>query len=72
MRTKKAEPHSKRANTIGLKIVIAKTQFPRKNTRMSDSVMFDKKHLEDKEEFPYFGTKVTTTGDFDNEINIRI
>ena len=43
-----------------------------KNTRVNDPVMIDGKHLEDVEKFTYFGTKVTTTGDCDKEINARI
>ena len=34
--------------------------------------MIDGKHLEDVEDFTYLGTKVTTTGDYDQEINTRI
>ena len=62
----------KTANTIGLKFNTKKTQVLRKNTRVNDTVMIDGRHLEDVEEFTYFDTKVTTTGDCDQEINTRI
>ena len=34
--------------------------------------MIGGKHLEDVEEFTYFGTNVTTTGDWEQEINTMI
>ena len=68
----KVEHLSKPANSIGLKVNTKKTQVLRKNTRVNDPVMIDKKHLEDIEEFTYLGTNVTTTCDCDQEVNTRI
>ena len=68
----KIERHSKSVIAIGLKFNTEMTQVLRKNTRVIDTVMIGGKHLEDVEKFAYSGTKVTTTGDCDQEINTRI
>ena len=68
----KAEHLGKTAKTIGLKDNTRKIQVLRKNARVNDPVMIDGKHLEDVEEFTYFGTNVTPTSDCDQETNIRI
>ena len=68
----KVDHLSQTSNTIGLNVNTMKAQVLRKNTRVNDPVIIVGKHLEDVEEFTYFGTKVTTTGDFDKEINTRI
>ena len=39
---------------------------------MIDPVMIDGKHLENVEEFSYFGTRVTTTGDCNQGFNTKI
>ena len=65
----KAEHLSKTASTIGHKVNTKKTNVLRKNTRVKDPVMIDGKHIEDLEEFTYFGTNMTTTGDCDQETN---
>ena len=67
-----AERLSKIANTIGLKVNTKKTQVLRKNTRVNDPVMINGTYLQDADDFTYFSTKVTTSGDCDQEINIRI
>ena len=69
---KKAEHLIKTANAIGIKVNTKKTQVLRKNTSMNGPVMIDGKHLEDIEEFTYFGTKVTPTSNCDQEVNIGI
>ena len=68
----KAECLSKTANTIGLNVNTKNTQVVKKKTRVNDPVMIDGKHLDDVEKSTYLGTKVTTTGDCDQEINTRI
>ena len=72
MPNKKAERLSKTASTIVLKVNAKQTQILEKNTGVNDPVMICGKHLEDVEEFTYLGSKVTTTGDCDKEINTRI
>ena len=44
----------------------------RKNTRVNDPVLIDRKHQEDVKEFTYLGTNMKMTGDCHQEINIRI
>ena len=68
----KAERLCKTANTIDLKGNKKKIQVLKKNTRVNDPVLINGKHLEDVEEFPFFGTKVATTGDCDKKITTRI
>ena len=68
----KAERLSKTVFTIDLKVNTKNTHVLRKNSRVNEPLMIDGKHLEDVEEFIYFGTKVTTTGDCDQEGNTRV
>ena len=63
---------SKTAKTIGINVNARKFKLLRKNTRVCDSVMIDRKYSEDAEEFTYLGINVTTTGDCRREINSRI
>ena len=68
----KSERLSKLANTLNLKVNTNKTQVLRKNTRVNDPVMIDRRHLVEVEDVTYLCTKVTTTGDCDQKINTKI
>ena len=68
----KAERLSKTANAIGLKVNTKKTKVQRKNTGVNDPVMVDGKHIEDVDNFTYLGTRVTTIGYYDQEMNTGI
>ena len=60
------------ASTIGLKVNDRKTQVLRKNASTNDPVTVSGRPLEDVREFAYLGSKMTTDGDCDQEINARI
>ena len=59
-------------NKIGLKINPKNTQVVHMNTTNCNPILFNKKPLEDVGEFIYMGSKVTTPGDCDTDINTRI
>ena len=68
----KTERLNETAITIGLKVNKRKTQVLRKNVTTITPVTLEGTPLEDVEEFVYLGSKVTTSGDCDQEINARI
>ena len=69
---RKTEDLSETASTIGLKLNAKKTQVLRKNAATNNPVTANGRQLEDVEDFVYLGSKVTTNGDCDLEINTRI
>lgn len=68
----KTEHLSKIASTIGLRVNVKKTQVLRKNAAINNPITLNGSPLEDVQEFVYLGSKVTTDGDCDQEINARI
>ena len=68
----KAERLGITASTISLKVNTKMTQVLMKTSRINDAIMIDRKFLEDSEKFNYFGTNVTTTGEWNQEIYNRI
>lgn len=55
-----------------MKVKTKKTQVLRVNNTNRYPVLIDSKPIEDVEEFTYLGSKVTTTGDCNKEIDTRI
>lgn len=69
----KTELLSVTASKIGLKVNTKKTQVLRVNTtNYRNPLLIDSKPIEDVEEFTYLGSKFTTTGDCNIEIDTRI
>lgn len=68
----KTELLSATANKIGFQVNTKKTQVVRVKTTNSNPVLINSKSIEDVEEFTFLSSKVTTTGDFNKEIDTRI
>ncbi|KAK3545686.1 hypothetical protein QTP70_010891 [Hemibagrus guttatus] len=68
----KTERLSEIASTIGLKVNNKKTQVLRKNVTSNTPIAIDGTPLEDVQEFVYLGSKVTTDGDCNKDINTRV
>ncbi|KAK3549305.1 hypothetical protein QTP70_034532 [Hemibagrus guttatus] len=68
----KTEKLSEIASTIGLKVNNKKTQVLRKNVTSNTPIAIDGTPLEDVQEFVYLGSKVTTDGDCNKDINTRV
>ena len=60
------------ASTIGLRVNRQKTKIMRNNKTINTPVTIDEEEIEDVKEFTYLGSKMTTNGDCDLEINSRI
>ena len=68
----KTESLSDIASTIGLKVNKKKTQVMRINTTSNAPVTLDGTPIEDVQEFVYLGSKVTTDGDCNLDVNTRV
>ncbi|KAK3546988.1 hypothetical protein QTP86_007917 [Hemibagrus guttatus] len=68
----KTEKLSEIASTIGLKVNNKKTQVLRKNVTSNTPISIDGTPLEDVQKFVYLGSKVTTDGDCNKDINTRV
>jgi len=60
------------ASTIGLRVNAKKTQVLRLTLNNREPISIEGRPLENVEEFPYLGSKVTASGDCDREIDTRI
>ena len=60
------------AGSLGLKINTKKTRNLRMNSRTNESIMVNGEVVDEVDHFTYLGSKVSTTGDGEEEILVRI
>ena len=60
------------AGNLGLKINTKKTRHLRMNSRKNESIMVNGKVVDEVDHFTYLGSKVSTSGDGEEEILVRI
>ena len=60
------------AKQIGLEINASKTKHMRMNARSSEAIHLNENIIEEVDEFTYLGSKLTTNGSCEAEINTRI
>ena len=60
------------AAKIGLKINVAKTKIMKINTRADEPITLDGTSMEEVNDFVYLGSKITTDGDSEVDVQARI
>ena len=60
------------AGSLGLKINTKKTRHLRMNSRTNESIMVNGEVVDEVDHFTYLGSKVSTSGDGEEEILVRI
>ena len=68
----KIDDMTRKAGEFGLKISTKKRKHLRMNSRTEAAIMLNREKIDDIEDFTYLGSKMTTSGDTEKEIRIRI
>ena len=69
---RKSEDLTRNAGSIGLKVNSIKTKSLRTNCSTTEPITINGTDIEEVAEFTYLGTKVTTDGDSEIEVKVRI
>ena len=60
------------ASQLGMNVQVKKTQIMKMNTNNSEPVIINNQNIEEVDEFTYLGSKVSTDGDSDEDVQARL